>query len=197
MSGYEYDIFFSYKRDKQSNHWHEKVVSKVEFWLRKELNRSSVDIFFDTEEIKTGDQWKNKIEDSLKRSKCLVPILSPDYFHSSWCRSEWETFREREKMLHLPTGGLIIPAIYHDGEHFPQEAKNIQSMDFTEYNSNMVFFWKSEDGYNFEKRKLKAFAGDIAKRIKKAPDYKKDFPIVIVDPVKLSTRAPIKRGGKR
>lgn len=156
-----------------------------------------MEIFFDTEEIKTGDQWKSKIEDSLKRSKCLVPILSPDYFHSSWCRSEWETFLEREKMLSMKTGRLIIPAIFHDGEHFPEEAKNIQAMDFTEYNSTMTFFWKSEDGYNFEKKKLKAFAGDIAKKLKNAPAYKKNFPIVIVDPAGLSARAPIRRGGGR
>ncbi len=156
-----------------------------------------MDIFFDTEEIETGDKWKVKIEECLKRSKCLVPILSPDYFHSAWCRSEWETFLAREKMLDLQTGGLIIPAIYHDGEHFPEEAGRIQSADFTEYNSTMAFFWNSEDGYNFEKQKLQDFAKDIAAKIIRAPNFREDFPIVVVEPISLSTRPPIKRGGKR
>src|SRR5437762_14043948 len=39
---YQYDVFFSYKRDPESDHWHENVKTKLEFWLKHELNRSRV-----------------------------------------------------------------------------------------------------------------------------------------------------------
>ena len=198
MSGYQYDVFFSYKRDEQSNEWHSIVASKLEFWLRKELNKPEVSIFIDTEDIETGERWRMKIEDSLKKSKCLVALLSPDYFHSPWCVSEWQTFVAREKILEelgITVGGLIVPAIYHDGEHFPKEAMDIQAVDFSDYNSTMAFFWNSEDGYIFERDKLKAFSKDIAKTIRRAPDYREDFPIVIVDSKDIGRKVPIRRIG--
>jgi len=34
---YEYDAFFSYKRDRESDQWHEVVKNKLEFWLSPSL----------------------------------------------------------------------------------------------------------------------------------------------------------------
>lgn len=195
MSGYKYDVFFSYKRDEQSNEWHSIVAAKIDFWLRKELNKPKVNIFIDTEDIETGDRWKAKIENGLKRSKCLVAFWSPDYFHSPWCLSEWNTFLAREEMLGITAGGLIIPAKYHDGEHFPEVAKDIQAVDFTDYNSTMAFFWNSEDGYMFERDKLKTFSKDIAKTIRRAPEYRPDFPVVIVEDKAIGPKPLIRRIG--
>ena len=48
---YEYDAFFSYKRDHESDEWHERVKDKLIFWLKQELGRQDIRIFFDTEEI--------------------------------------------------------------------------------------------------------------------------------------------------
>jgi hypothetical protein len=196
MSGYEYDIFFSYKRDVQSKKWHSKVAEKIEFWLRKELNQQKINLFIDKEDIEIGERWKMKIADGLKRSKCLVALLSPDYFNSPWCVSEWKTFLAREKMLEqlgIESRGLIVPAIYHDGEHFPAEAKDIQAVDFSDYNSTMDFFWHSEDGYIFERDKLKTFSKEIAKTVQRAPAYREDFPIVVVESTDIRPRAPIRR----
>ena len=97
--------------------------------------------------------------------------------------------------LGITVGGLIVPAKYHDGEHFPTDARDIQAVDFSDYNSTMAFFWKSEDGYIFERDKLKAFSKDIAKTIRSAPDYREDFPIVIVDSNDISHKVSIGRIG--
>ena len=67
---HEYDVFFSYKRDPESDDWHEKVKSKLEYWLKHELQKPSVRIFFDKEEIRTGTRWRQKLSDALKRSRC-------------------------------------------------------------------------------------------------------------------------------
>ena len=180
MSGYEYEAFYSYKRDVESDSWHEIVVSKLKFWLKKELSQTDVKIFFDVESIETADRWDEKIADGLKKSKCFVGLWSPDYFQSRWCLSEWRTFVERERKLEMKMGGLIIPARYHDGDSFPAEARSVQSVDLSDYNSTMPFFWQTQDAVDFEKKKLKAFAKDIARRIMKAPPYQADFPVVLV-----------------
>jgi hypothetical protein len=190
MSEYEYDAFFSYKRDPLSNEWHEKVMSRLKHWIKLELNKQEIKIFFDTEDIKTGEKWKRKIADSLKKSKCLIAILSPAYFNSQWCLSEWKTFINREKDFSLE---LIVPARYHDGNHFPQEAKDIQSEDFSEYSSTMAAFWETKDAHEFEKEKLKAFAKDAAKKIDNAPPYDDNFLVITAGPDDIHQLPPITR----
>src|SRR5262245_40512338 len=106
---YQYDAFFSYKRDRESDAWHERVKDKVIYWLKHELQRQDVRIFFDTEEIRTGMRWRQKLADALRHSKCLICVWSPLYFQSKWCVSEWQTFVERGNRLHCQ---LILPASY-------------------------------------------------------------------------------------
>ncbi|MEI7695764.1 MAG: toll/interleukin-1 receptor domain-containing protein [Chlorobium sp.] len=171
---YEYDVFFSYKRDPQSDDWHLNVKDKLSYWLRMELNQPAVRIFFDTEEIRTGTRWRNKLSEALKRSKCLICVWSPAYFQSRWCVSEWLTFQLRESRYSCE---LVAPASYHDGIHFPKEAQEIQKSDFSDYTSTLPGFWRTEMAVEFENQRLKAFARDVASLIRNAPPYCEDFPI--------------------
>jgi hypothetical protein len=59
----------------------------------------------------------------------------------------------------------------------------------------MEFFWKSQDGYEFEKKKLKPFAEKIAKKIKSAPKYSEKFPMVVISSDDIPPQANIKRIG--
>ena len=190
--GYEYEAFFSYRRDKESDEWHHKVKEKIRFWLMKELGDKNVEIFFDSEQIKTGDRWQEKIADGLKRSKCFIGIWSPDYFKSRWCLSEWRSFIEREKKF-KKRKSLIVPARYHDGSCFPTEALDFELADFRDYTSTMTFFWNTEDGYLFEKERLKEFAKNLAGKIRKAPEYSDEFPILIVDEGDVADQSTIGR----
>lgn len=194
MPDYLYDMFFSYKRDEQTNSWHAEVVAKIKYWLSQEIDSTEVRIFFDTESIETGDRWHEKIAESLKKSKCLVAIWSPDYFRSRWCLSEWKSFLSREEKYNLK-GTLIVPARCHDGKRFPDLAQQTQSEDFRPYFSTMDFFWKTEDAYVFEKEKLKSFATTIASRIKSAPNFNAEFPVEMVDPQDVPSFQRITRVG--
>jgi hypothetical protein len=151
---YQYDAFFSYKRDRESDDWHERVKNKLTFWLKQELQRQDVKIFFDTEEIRTGMRWSQKLSDALRRSKCLVCIWSPLYFQSRWCVSEWMSFVERSNLVN---NELIIPASYFDGENFPQAAKATQFLDFSEFASTMPRFWDTESAVRFEELRIRPF----------------------------------------
>jgi len=172
---YQYDVFFSYKRDRESDEWHEHVKNKLAHWLRQELGRLEVRIFFDTEEIRTGEHWRQKLGDALKRSRCIVCIWSPLYFRSKWCVSEWMTFVERER---LAKRELIMPASYFDGDTFPPNATAKQFLDFSEFASTMPKFWDTESAVEFEEKRLRPFARDLAAMIRRAPPYDDAFPVV-------------------
>jgi hypothetical protein len=173
-AGYQFDAFFSYKRDRHSDRWHENVKDKLAFWLRQELNREDVRIFFDTEGVRTGMRWSERLSEALRRSKCLICIWSPLYFRSQWCVSEWMTFVERSRLCN---SRLVMPAAYFDGQNFPADARSIAHLDFSEYTSTMPRFWNTKSAVRFEKECIKPFASDIAEIIRRAPPYDDAFPV--------------------
>lgn len=174
--GYAYDAFFSYKRDDESDDWHRRVKEKLAFWLKLNLG-TPVNIFFDTKEIRTGEEWRDVVRDALKTSKCIVCVWSPLYFQSQWCLSEWQTFSAREEISHRT---LVMPASYFDGKTFPPNARKKQFSDFSKYASTLPRFWDTEFAVEFENTALKPFADDLANLIRGAPTYSDTFPIVEV-----------------
>ena len=172
---YQYDGFFSYKRDRESDDWHERVKNKLAFWLKQELQKQDVRLFFDREEIRTGMRWRQKLADALKQSKCIICLWSPLYFQSKWCISEWKTFVVREEQSHRQ---LVMPASYFDGATFPTAASATQFSDFSQFASTMPKFWDTEPAVKFEELLLRPFARDLAAIIRNAPAYDDGFPIV-------------------
>ena len=172
---YQYDAFFSYKRDPESDDWHERVKEKLTFWLKQELGRQDVRIFFDREDIRTGTRWRSKLESALKTSRCIVCVWSPLYFQSKYCLSEWKTFVTRSRHA---SSDLVLPASYFDGQTFPQAAKDIQFRDFSRFASTMARFWDTESAVRFEETCLRPFAEDLGRIIRRAPEYSDAFPIV-------------------
>lgn len=171
---YEYDVFFSYKRDPESDGWHQRLKDKIAFWLKKENYGEAARIFFDTEDIRTGQRWKQKLADALKKSKCIVCIWSPDYFKSKYCLSEWTTFEKRGSLLKMD---LVVSAHFCDGENFPPAAKDRQSMNFEKYASTIPVFWETARADEFEQKHIRPFAKDIAAILNAQPPFQPDFPL--------------------
>jgi hypothetical protein len=67
-------------------------------------------IFQDRTDIKWGDNWKARLEDTLDIVTFFIPIITPSYFKSAACRNELETFIQHEKMR--KRHDLILPIIY-------------------------------------------------------------------------------------
>jgi len=178
MAGeYEYDVFFSYKRLDLSLEWTRQVSKVLKHWLTEELGGHQARVYIDEECIETGEKWPEKLKLALQRSKCMVCVWSPSYFQSGWCVSEWKSFLEREKMARMKSHGLIAPLKFHDGEHFPEEARCVQWVDVSAYAVTMPAFWRSVRAIDLEK-KLKSFARSVAKIAKVAPPYRSDWPVV-------------------
>jgi TIR domain len=152
------------------------VHDRLKLWLSEEINRDA-ELFIDEDNIETGDRWPEKLREALKGSRCMVCLWSPSYFRSNWCVSEWKSFLEREKRLKLISHGLILPLRFHDGEHFPEEARAIQWTDVAPYASTLPAFWASLRALELEDR-LKEFVVAVAKILTKAPPFERDWPIV-------------------
>jgi hypothetical protein len=52
----------------------------------------------------------------------------------------------------LSSHGLIAPIRFHDGEHFPQEAQEVQSTDVAPYTYTVPAFWASQRALELEDR---------------------------------------------
>jgi F-box protein 11 len=68
------------------------------------------DIFQDRKDIAWGQQWQERINQSLDAVTFLIPIITPAFFRSDACRDELERFLKREE--ELGRGDLILPVYY-------------------------------------------------------------------------------------
>jgi TIR domain len=176
--GYEFDIFFSYKRNAYSSAWHTGLKDSLAHWVSEGLDGEAVRIFFDIEDINVGARWKSKIVSALCSSKCLVAVWSPEYFRSKYCVAEWLTFDKRSKLFNRE---LIAPASRADGQFFPIDARALQIAKFNDYALYATKFWETGYAAEFEIQLVKPFALDVAKLIRQAPDFAEDFPVVDID----------------
>jgi tetratricopeptide (TPR) repeat protein len=67
-------------------------------------------IFQDVEDIKVGQQFKQRIDAALAEITFFIPILTPSFFTSKWCRYELEQFLQHE--ARLGRGDLVLPVYY-------------------------------------------------------------------------------------
>ncbi|HEV2803001.1 MAG TPA: right-handed parallel beta-helix repeat-containing protein [Pyrinomonadaceae bacterium] len=67
-------------------------------------------IFQDRNDIQWGENWKERIEDSIDAVTFLIPIITPGFFKSRACRDELERFLERERKL--KRNDLVLPVYY-------------------------------------------------------------------------------------
>jgi cobaltochelatase CobT len=82
-------------------------------------NGKAFPIFQDRNDIAWGQQWKSVINDALSSVRFLIPIVTPSFFESDACRSEFETFLQRENMLGVPR--LILPVYYVPCEQLEED----------------------------------------------------------------------------
>lgn len=179
---YEYDVFVSYRhRDPVFGWVKNHFFPLLEQWLPECLPVDhNLRIFIDFQ-LETGQNWPNALKRALKHSRCLLPILSPEYFRSSWCRSEWESMLDRERRLGFRTpenpSALIYPVRFFDGQHFPREAIDMQWKDLSDWNFPVPSFAQTQAYLDFITA-VKDAANDIAMLISAAPPWQNDWPTI-------------------
>jgi len=169
---YKYDVFISYKRGRIINPWIERYfLHRFEWELEGGIGRKP-SIFYDVKDIEQGDSWQLRLKEILSSSVCLVPLLSPQYFQSTYCQAECLTMLKREQLLGYRTEGnqgkLVFPVVVNDGKFFPDYIKAIQQEDFSDY--ILEEFEGTLDHQTLQK-KIRAFAGTVAEAILQQPQW--------------------------
>jgi hypothetical protein len=98
-----------------------------------------VHIFIDRRDIRWGQNWEARINESLETATILIPVITPRYFRSDACRNELTKFLKRESELRRDD--LILPIYYittpqlesprlHKGDEIAKELSKRQYVDW-------------------------------------------------------------------
>lgn len=90
-----FDLFLSYSRKDNISGF----VSALHAGIRADftaLAGRSLNVFFDTKDIRAFDDWRHRILTGLRESRLFLACLSPHYFQSAACRWEWEEWIKHE-----------------------------------------------------------------------------------------------------
>lgn len=193
---YEYDIFISYRRQGPALSWvKEYFHPMLEQWLPEHVPSTYEPKIFIDSQIETGEEWPAKLRHALKTSRCVLPVLSPEYFRSNWCKAELASMRNREAALQMRTeqnsGGLIYAAIFASPDLLPDDVrKHIQYIDLSAWATNQANFRESKRFETFEE-KVKLICQELWKMIQRAPTWE-EWPIVTPDedPVSVPMSLP-------
>lgn len=171
---YMYDIFISYNH--ATKDWvHEVFLPEFKKYLGEACQEpKELKVFCDEEETAVGDSWPQKLKEALAHSKCMVSIWSPSYFKSDWCKRECAVMFYREKQLGYRTpvnpSGLVLPVNIHDGQNFPDYAKDIKFLDCRKYWRSAEAFKKTERYIEFQD-KLIDWTEKVALAINNSPQW--------------------------
>lgn len=180
---YEFEAFVSYSHSGIVRPWVlGSLVPHLKDWLPQFTGGEPARVFIDNEKIDEGIRWPQYIRDALLTSKCLVPVLSGDYFFKPWCRSEWQSFIEREDVLGLDitSQSLVIPIIHSDGKFFPARANEYQPADFNQCRSVSANFQNHPNFPMFE-GKVERVAAAVAAAAERAPAFDGTWPVLEID----------------
>jgi hypothetical protein len=178
---YVYDIFISYRHKGPAYSWvTEYFHPLLEQWLPECVPvEYDVKIFIDSQ-IETGAEWPAKLSQALRMSRCLLPILSPEFFRSKWCQAELQTMRQREQILGLRTQenpyGLIYAVVFASPKLLPPEVQNIEWKDMSLWATTYSNFKNSGNFESFESE-MKRVCEELSQMIQRAPTWQ-DWPVV-------------------
>ncbi|GIF22960.1 hypothetical protein BJ973_000682 [Actinoplanes tereljensis] len=183
---YEYDVFLSYTRTGTGRWVREHLYPALTHSLENAMPRQPR-VFVDWQQ-ESGTVWPENLANALQTSRVMVPVFSPPYFRSAWCRTELATIAHRERLLELGTRrhpqGLTHPVIFADGKHFPPEAQRLQGVSLIKWGVDMTYegYSKSPAYVGFLKA-VRAFAITLADRIERVPAWQPDWPVVEAEPL--------------
>ena len=92
-----FDIFFSYARADNRDGKINQLVAAIEAEYARFFPGKTLHNFFDTQVIENGEDWRNRLYTSLKRSRIMISLLSANYLASPWCRREWQAWCDIER----------------------------------------------------------------------------------------------------
>lgn len=120
----EYDVFISYSHHDNETHgdwihqFHDKLTADFRSRSGKKLT-----IFLDRENLNTGNVLSDRLQSALSESAIVIPILSPTYLASAWCRREFLHFMQQAgDRLIVGNSSRIVPVQLMPYDRYQPEA---------------------------------------------------------------------------
>ena len=98
-----------------------------------------IKIFLD-HDIEWGQNWRERIEESLDEVTFLIPIVTPSFFTSEDCRKELRRFLDREQQLGRKD--LVLPIYYRDTELLSDETARESDKDAHAIHTHQYADWR-------------------------------------------------------
>lgn len=127
---HKYDVFLSHaSRDKIS------YVNQ----LNKSLRRLGVRVFYDSNELDWGDDWKQRIISGARSAEFAIIVISENFFGREWTEKELKEFLLKQNERNQKT---ILPILYKIHvkdlcQHYP-ELESIQCISADEYTKDQI-----------------------------------------------------------
>ena len=123
-------------------------------------------IFQDRDDIKWGQNWKKRIQNSLDEVTFLIPIVTPRFFKSEYCTDEVERFIGREK--ELKRDDLILPVYYVDCRQMDDESKSSSNPIAVKIKEHNWTDWRKLRFESFDSSQVQIKLAELAEQIRDA-----------------------------
>jgi hypothetical protein len=94
--------------DDDGFHLVDPLRRKLQAFVKAKGGRA-LEIFIDRESIGWGENWRERITDSVECAPVFIPLLSANYLDSVPCRDEFLAFHARAEVLGV--ADLLIPIL--------------------------------------------------------------------------------------
>lgn len=97
----EYDVFISHANKDKSDFADELYLA---------IRKLGINIFYDTEVLSWGDNWKQVILDGTEKSEFAIIVISNNFFDREWTERELDEFLKRQN----ESGQKIVLPLLHN-----------------------------------------------------------------------------------
>ena len=125
-------------------------------------------IFLDRKDIKWVDAWKERIEDHIYGTTFLIPIITPSFFKSQYCRDELSRFLEIEQKL--GRSDLILPVYFIETPHINDESKKNEDELAQIITSRQYADWRTLRFEDLDSRAVRRALAELAGQIRDTLD---------------------------
>lgn len=160
--------FMSYRR--ADNEVYRGVVDQLKSDLAGRFEAQTgrvLRIFVDRDDIGWGDDWRQRILDSIKTATFFIPIITARYFDSQPCRDEFTAFYEDAKTIGVT--GLIRPIVLAGRDKVSGDSPNEQMRTVARLNYVSIED-EFDEGFDSPlwRKTIKYMVGELAKAIEEA-----------------------------
>lgn len=126
----QYDVFISHANKDKSDY--------VDL-LNMKIKRLGIKVFYDTDVLSWGDNWKQVILDGTANSEFAIIVISKNFFGREWTEKELGEFLNQQN----GSGQKIVLPLLHEisldelKEHYPQLG-DIQCINTTDYSQEEI-----------------------------------------------------------